>query len=321
MKDIEGRQVMRPRAALGAMAAASVDLRARPSDQQRRDERDPEDDRIRRSAGVTPTSGQAVDERDRERPPATGGQEVRDRQQQEHRVVVPQDRRDELARDHRDEVRRLVGRPADRARGSADNDRIVLTSCTPTATVVERPELVGDRSRGQVALGRDRVADRPEEHQEVGPCAGARRGASRTSARTTSTTTPTTTARNRRVRSAQTSTSPGCSLMAAPSAALRPSATGSSMPRQPTANAQEQDRPDLPELDGVDERERQAGEQHDPPAHRARDRQDRDAHEERHQRQADPDPGRRSARTADRTAAATARRSAGSRTARSHRSP
>ena len=73
--------------------------------------------------------------------------------------------------------------------------------------------------------------------------------------------------------------------MAAPTAALTPRRRGSSSQRQPTANARNRTGPDLPELHGVDERERQAGEQQDPPAHRPRDRQDRDAREECHQRQ------------------------------------
>ncbi len=57
-----------------------------------------------------------------------------------------------------------------------------------------------------------------------------------------------------------------------------------------------QQRPHLPELDRVDERPRQAGEEHDPPAHRTRDRQDRGADEERRDEERRPDPDGRAGR-------------------------
>ena len=149
--------------------------RRRPRDPRRLDERphrraasrasvDPEHDRIgdrRRDADQRPRRR----ERDGEGPPAAGRQQIGDRQQQEHRVVVPQDRRDELAGDHGDQVRRLVRGPPDRREERRPRPRRCSTSWMSAAVAAGRPELVGHRARGQVALGRDRIGDGPDQRR------------------------------------------------------------------------------------------------------------------------------------------------------------
>ena len=230
-----------------------------------------------------------------QRPPATGREQVGDRQQQQHRVVVPQDRREELAGDDRDEVRGLGRRPARRHDDRDDDQDRARELDRRRQRPRSRPELVGDRAGREVVRRRDRVAD------AAGPASGSRsrrRARPGAVAATASTTRAIATRRrppgSARSRSAQTRMSPGWSLIAAPErAAQARGGCGSSSQRQPTAKQQEQQRPDLAELHRVDERPRQARRAGRSTSGRvARDRQDRHADQERPDQQRDPEPDR-----------------------------
>ena len=109
-------------------------------------------------------------------------------------------------------------------------------------------------------------------------------------ARTRRATKPITAARHRRVSTAQTRISAGWILIAVPMAALSPSRSGVVHPPPTDRERQEQQRPDLPELDGVHEWPRQTREEHDQPLDGSGHRQDRHANEEGRQDDGDPQP-------------------------------
>ena len=170
--------------------------------------------------------------------------------------MVPEDRREQLAGDDRDEV--APPRPVARRATTTTTAR-----ATTTASRLERgrglrrqAQLVGDRAGREVVRRRDRVADRAEERDVVGPGAEAdERGSCHEARPRPATAAPTTTARQRRSAAAQPKRIAGWSLIErADRDRWRRGGPGRSSQRQPSSEQEEQERPDLAELDRVDDR-------------------------------------------------------------------
>ena len=131
------------------------------------------------------------------------------------------------------------------------------------------PQLVGDRAGREVVLGRDRVADLPDEGREVRPGAGpgderGGDGEARQHDR------PAATASPPAGEDRPDEDDPRLELDRRPQRCARPEPDRVVEPAPADREQQEQDRPDLAELDRVGERPRQPGQQDDPPADRAR---------------------------------------------------
>ena len=238
-----------------------------------------------------PTSGVAVTSGMSERPPATGRGEVGDRQEQDHRVVVPQDRRQELAGDDRDEVRRLRGgEPGGRDDGPEDDDR--RGQLDERGELGRDAELVGDRARREVVRRRDRVADLPDEGHEVGPCAdpGQHGREHRQHAEDDRPDDRRPPAPGQHGPDEQ---DPRLELDRRAQRGARPQPDRVVQPAPADREQEVQDRADLAELDRVGDGPRQAGQQDDPPADRPRHGQDGRPDRERGDQQPSPDPDRR----------------------------
>ena len=252
------------------------------------------------NAGVIETSGTAVARGKASCPPATSGQEVRDRQEQQHRVMVPKDRREELTGDQRDQVGGLGRRPA-RRRHDRDQDEDRAEQLDEPGGVGAQAELIGDRARREVVRGRDRVADLSDEGDEVGPCSDPgeqrrRNGEDREGDDAH---------RDGAIASGQErpdEDEPRLELDRGTKGAAQAQAEGVVQPSPADREAQEQERPHLAELHGIRKWPGQTGQQDGPPADGRRDRHERDADEERGDRAGRSRPRPRSLPRGARTA-------------------